>query len=94
MTMDERLEKKDMRTVKTEGDKKEKGAVQSFGCLLKRISRHLEAVHSTWKTWVRTGKKVLCFAQISVSDGSVGCDIVDDRIDGKSLHQPLKLFCR
>jgi hypothetical protein len=25
-------------------------------------------------------KKVLCFAQISVSYGSVRCDIVDDRI--------------
>ena len=39
-------------------------------------------------------KKVLCFAQISVSYGSVRCDIVDDRINGKALHQPVELFSR
>ena len=88
MTMDERLEKKDMRRLKIEWDKK--SAVQSFRRVLIIINTCLEAVHSTWR---RIGTKILCFAQkISVSDGSTGCDIVDDRIDGKNLHQPLKLF--
>ena len=56
------------------------------------IKKRLEAVHSTWKTWMRTGKKVLRFAQRTESDGTVGCDIMDDRVNGKPLHQPVELF--
>ena len=56
------------------------------------INTRLEAVHSTWETWPRTGKKFSVLHNISGSDGSVRCDIVDDRINGKSLHQPVKLL--
>lgn len=45
--------------------KKEKGsAVQSFGDLINMVIRPLEAVHSTKRTALKTGKKVLCIAQI------------------------------
>ena len=37
-------------------------------------------------------KKVLCFAQKPESDGTVGCDIMDDRVNGKPLHQPVELL--
>ena len=39
-------------------------------------------------------KKVLCFAQISGLDGTARCDIMDDRVNGEYLHQPVKLFRR
>ena len=39
-----------------------------------------------------TGEKVLCFAQKTESDGTVGCDIMDDRVNGKPLHQPVELL--
>lgn len=41
---------------------KRKSAVQSFGRFLMLIQKRLEAVHSTWKTWMGAEKKVLCFA--------------------------------
>ena len=58
------------------------------------IKKRLEAVHSTWETWMRTGKKFSVLHKISGLDGSVRCDIVDDRINGKALHQPVELFSR
>ena len=58
------------------------------------INTRLEAVHSTWETWMRTGKKFSVLHKISELDGSVRCDIVDDRINGKALHQPVELFSR
>ena len=39
-----------------------------------------------------SGEKVLCFAQKTESDGTVGCDIMDDRVNGKPLHQPVELL--
>ena len=57
MTMDERLEKKDMGRLKIEWDEKRKSAVQSFRRVLIIINTRLEAVHSTWKTWLRAEKK-------------------------------------
>lgn len=42
---------------------KRKSAVQSLGRFLMLIQKRLEAVHSTWKTWMGAEKKVLCFAQ-------------------------------
>ena len=65
---------------------KRKSAVQSFGRFLMLIQKRLEAVHSTWKTWMGAEKSSLFCTKISVSDGSARCDIVDDRINGKPLH--------
>ena len=43
----------------------EKGsAVQSFGDLVNIVRRSPEAVHSPKRTVLKTGKKVLCIAQI------------------------------
>ena len=36
---------------------KRKSAVQSFGRFLMLIQKRLEAVHSTWKTWMGAEKK-------------------------------------
>lgn len=73
---------------------KRKSAVQSFRHFLMMIKKRLEAVHSTWKTCPETGKKFSVLHKISGLDGSVRCDIVDDRINGKALHQPVELFSR
>ena len=71
---------------------KRKSAVQSFRHFLMMIKKRLEAVHSTWKTCPGTEKKFSVLHKISELDESVRCDIVDDRINGKALHQPVKLF--
>ena len=93
MTMAERPEKGSMRILEM-GCLKRKSAVQSFRHFLMMIKKRLEAVHSTWKTCPGTGKKFSVLHKISGSDGSVRCDIVDDRINGKALHQPVELFSR
>ena len=92
MTMAERPEKGNPEMAEIEWSKKEKSAVQSFVCFFRILKKHSEAVHSTWKTWKRTGEKVLCFAQKTESDGTVGSDIMDDRVNGKPLHQPVELL--
>ena len=64
MTMDEKLRDWIFKE-KEEKIKTEKGsAMQSFRDLIDKIRRHLEAVHSTKRTALKTGKKVLCIAQI------------------------------
>lgn len=44
-----------------------------------------------YASWAIEPLAVSC---IVVSDGSAGCDIVDDRINGKALHLPVKLLRR
>ena len=47
-----------------------------------------EAVHSTLKEVEKTGIKVLCFAQKKKTSSRMsGSYIVDNRINGKALHQ-------
>lgn len=62
--------------------------------LLMIIKKCLEAVHSTWKTWRRTEKKFSVLHKTVNIRQNCRRDIVDDRVNGKALHQPVELLRR
>ena len=84
MITDEKQEKQDVGRPEKRWDPKRKVLYRAFRNLFMERKRSLKAVHSTWKNMDGNRKKVLCFAQISGSDGTVRCDIVDDRVNGES----------
>lgn len=59
--------------------------MQSFGDCRNAVLEPSEAVHSTRKKVGKAEDKVLCFAQKLYQEEKAECDIMNDRIDCKSL---------
>jgi hypothetical protein len=71
-----------------------KSAVQSFKDFRNRQGEAFGSCAQHLGKGQKTRDKVLCFAQKILYGSSrvLRTDIVDDRINGESLHQPVELF--